>query len=154
MKHFLLSTIFALAPFVTYAQTITPGMKAADVTALKGQPYYQTSHYSHKPDDQVWLYTKAESNKKVDEKQITDTQTNWPTLYRKTVERTCQVGDVFVEVTNGVVKNVIPANNKMSYGPCSITTTEEYLPIVNGAPSNTPSRTVNNTELDGGTPFK
>lgn len=129
------------------AESLRPGLTVDQLIALKGQPYYQTEHYSHIKGEQVWLYTEKKANKTVDEKQIIDPTNQWPTLNRKTVTRTCDVGVVFVEVSQGIVKNVLPANTTLPYGPCVIETVEEFLPIVNGKPAEIPARKNSNTVL-------
>lgn len=132
------------------SEPLHPGLTAEQVLTLKGQPYYQTEHYSHQKGQQVWLYTQKKEDKTVEEKKIIDSETKWPTLYRKTVTRTCDVGDVFVEVSKGVVQSVIPANAAMAYGPCVVVTLEEFLPIVDGKPSEVPVRQTTNTVLEKG----
>lgn len=149
MKKSLILSILALLSLPVLAvETVKPGITIQQVINIKGQPYYQTENFAHKTGEQVWLYTKKKEDKKIEEKKIMDTQTNWPTLYRKTVTKTCEIGDIFIEVSQGVVKNVIPANNSISYGPCLIETLEEFLPIVDGKPSQTPNRTTQNSKLE------
>src|SRR3989338_3104218 len=142
MKLFILLILLCIT-FVSTSlasDSIQSGLSEEQLIRLKGQPYYQTEHYSHKKGEQVWLYTKKKEDKTVEERNIVDAETQWPTLYRKTVTRTCDVGDVFVEVSQGVVQSVIPANAAMAYGPCVIATLEEFLPIVDGKPSEVRSR--------------
>lgn len=128
---------------------IKPGLKEQQVLTARGQPYYQTENYTTRHGEQVWLYTKSKAQKTVNEKKIMDEKTHWLTLYRKTTERTCQVGDIFVEMSQGIVHSVMPANENMAYGPCVIETTEEFLPIVNGKPTEIAARKASNTVLEG-----
>lgn len=145
-----LTLLFCLASFTPSfaAEPLRSGLSAEQLVTLKGQPYYQTEHYSQRKGEQVWLYTKKKEEKSVDEKNITDAETQWPTLYRKTVTRTCEVGDIFVEVSQGIVKSIIPANTAMAYGPCVVETLEEFLPIVDGKPSEAKARKTTNTTLE------
>src|SRR3989338_680760 len=123
MKLIILLIVFCAATASSFAaDSLRPGMTAEQVVKLKGQPYYETEHYSHRTGEKVLLYTQKKETKTVDEKQIMDSQTNWPTLHRITVTRACDVGDIFVEVSQGVVKSVIPANTTLAYGPCQIGT--------------------------------
>lgn len=144
----ILSLFFCSQSFYLRAQEVHVGIKQEELISIKGQPYYQTEHYSNRPGEQVWLYTKKETQKQVDEKQIVDDKTGWLTLYRKTVVRTCEVGDIFVQISQGVVKSIIPAKVNTTYGPCSIETTEEFLPIVNGVPAKVPTRSTTNTTVE------
>lgn len=149
-KKYLFLYVFCLfgSQLAIADDTLRSGMKASEVIAIKGQPYYQTEHLAHKKGDEIWLYTKNKEDKSVDEKRIIDQQTNWPTLYRKTTTKSCAIGDVFVEMSHGVVKSIIAAKNSMAYGPCVISVLEEFLPLVDGKPAATPQRTIQNSTLE------
>lgn len=148
-RFMLLSAVLLCFGAPAYAVgPIRPGMTTDQLIAIKGNPYYQTEHFANRTGEQVWLYTKKKEEKTVEQKEMLDPQTNWQTLYRKTVTKTCEVGDVFVQVSKGQVQSVNPANSAMSYGPCTITSLEEFLPIVDGKPATTPSRRTENTVFE------
>lgn len=98
-----------------------------------GKPYYGTEHHPVFVDyEQVWLYTKNRINETKQEKQITDPQTNWPTIHRITTKESCQVGDFFVLWDRGVVVKTTQDTSGKTYGTCTLSTQEAFLPIVNG----------------------
>lgn len=98
-----------------------------------GKPYYGTEHHPVFVDyEQVWLYTKNRINETKQEKQITDPQTNWPTIHRISTIETCQIGDFFVLWDRGVVVKTTPDTSGKTYGTCTLRTDEAFLPIVNG----------------------
>lgn len=114
---------------------IEEGYNAWMAKIALGDPYYTSEHHPVYVDyEEVWLYAKPEIEKDVDEKKITDPQTQWPTVYRKTTTKTCQIGDFFLLFDRGVIKKVIKDDSKKIYGNCVIETTEEFLPIVDGKP--------------------
>lgn len=100
-----------------------------------GEPFYTSEHHPVYVDyEQVWLYVRPEIKKDVAEKKITDPQNNWPTLYRATTTKTCQVGNFFLLFDRGVIKKIVNDDSKKVYGNCVIENTEEFLPIVDGKP--------------------
>ncbi len=113
-------------------QIIKPGMTVSELISQRGQPFYQTENFSHSSGDQVWLYTKKKTQKTVNENQERDTATQWLMLHRKTVTRSCEVGDVFVTISKEKVVAVKPANADIAYGSCVVETKDEVLPISAG----------------------
>lgn len=98
-----------------------------------GKPYYGTEHHPVFVDyEQVWLYTKNRINETKQEKQITDPQTNWPTIHRISTIEICQIGDFFVLWDRGVVVKTTKDTSGKTYGTCTLRTQEAFLPIVNG----------------------
>jgi len=117
------------------AGKIEDGYNAWMAKIALGEPYYTSEHHPIYVDyEEIWLYARPEIKKNIDEKKITDPQTQWPTLYRKTTTKTCQIGDFFLLFDRGVIKRVVKDDSKKVYGNCVIETTEEFLPIVDGKP--------------------
>lgn len=110
---------------------IRTGYNAWMVELALGQPYYKSEHHPIYTDyEQVWLYTRQKENKHYTEKKIIDPQTNWPTIHKYTRIKTCTVGDFFVLFDRGVVEKIVDDKSEKAYGPCTISTKEEFIPIV------------------------
>lgn len=115
------------------AGKIETGYNAWMVELAKGKPYYKSEHHPVFTDyEQVWLYTQDKVDRHHTEKRIIDPQTNWPTIHKYTRIKTCTVGDYFVLFDRGVVEKIIKDKSEKTYGSCTISTQEEFLPIVDG----------------------
>ncbi len=114
---------------------IEPGYNAWMVKLAIGEPFYRSEHHAiYKDYEEVWLYTKLKEEKNKSEENIIDTVTNWPSIHRVTRTKSCKVGDFFILFDRGVVDKITPEPSEKVYGSCEISTTEEFIPIVDGKP--------------------
>ncbi|MBF0105357.1 MAG: hypothetical protein HQM16_08535 [Deltaproteobacteria bacterium] len=112
---------------------IETGYNAWMVKKALGEPYYTSEHHPVFTDyEEVWLYTKEVIDKQYEENKIMDPQTNWPTIHKFTRIKTCTQGDFFLLYDRGVVDKIVRDTSTKIYGSCTITTSEEFLPIVDG----------------------
>jgi len=110
---------------------IKTGYNAWMIELALGKPFYRSEHHPVYVDyEEVWLYTKDDIDRQHKEEKIIDPQTNWPTIHKYTRIKTCLVGDFFVLYDRGVVEKIIADKSEKIYGSCTITTQEEFLPIV------------------------
>lgn len=112
-----------------------PGFNEWMVKLALGAPYYATEHHPIFVDyEQVWLYIKPQINKDVKEENIIDSTNNWPSIHRTITTKSCMIGDFFVLFDRGVVTDIVSETEHKIYGSCTVTTSEAFLPIVNGKP--------------------
>lgn len=118
---------------------IEEGFNAWMVTLALGEPYYNTeNHPIYKDYEEVWLYTKNRIEKTGNENKIIDPTNNWPSVHRITHVKICLVGDFFLLYDRGIVDRIVKDTSEKIYGSCTVETTEEFLPIVDGKPRENP----------------
>jgi hypothetical protein len=118
---------------------IEVGFNAWMVKLALGEPYYNTEHHPiYKDYEEVWLYTKKRIEKDANENKIIDPTNNWPSVHRITYLKICLVGDFFLLYDRGVVDKIIKDTSEKIYGSCTVETTEEFLPIIDGKPKENP----------------
>lgn len=116
---------------------VETGYNAWMVTLALGEPYYKSeNHPVYKDYEEVWLYTRNDIQEDKNEEKIIDPVNNWPSIHKSTRTKTCQVGDFFLLYDRGVVDKIVKDTSGKTYGSCTITTSEEFIPIVDGKPKN------------------
>lgn len=118
---------------------IEVGFNSWMVKLALGEPYYNSeNHPIYKDYEEVWLYTKKRIERNANENKIIDPTNNWPSVHRITNVKVCLVGDYFLLYDRGVVDRIVKDTSEKIYGSCTVETTEEFLPIVDGKPKENP----------------
>jgi hypothetical protein len=116
-------------------QMIDKGFNKWMVELAIGEPYYATEHHpTYKNYEEVWLYTRPDIKTTVKERDFLDPRSNWPSLHRITITKTCNVNDFFILFDRGVIESIKKAETEAVQGSCRVNKQEAFLPLVNGRP--------------------